>query len=242
MVSRKNILIIILLVGLLNVSGCYAGVQESPALVDSFVIANDIQQARADIEKAGGNVRHIFFDDKVLIGKIPSGLKSKYIDAIYSSGDSVPEKYSVEFNAWKSVLGWNALSVEEKMVDVPEKAEPLINDVFDDGQDLNKLVSVQLKSLPLGALSTDTSLYMAGDVSVSIILPESVSTNPTYNTENWSDDEISSVTAEIINGLNWWANNNPNAKLTYIYNYENRVPINYEPINMVGLSSSSHCR
>lgn len=234
MVSLKNILFVLIFVGLLSVTGCYAGVQESPSLVDSFVVANDISKARADIESSGGYVRHIFFDDKVLIGKMPSDLKSDYIEEIYYYDSSVPSEYSVEFNAWKSVLDWNELSVTDKIKDTPVKVEPLVNDAI--YVDDNEYISD--KSLPLGATQNDPSSYMLGDIAVLLVYPESNgSVDP--NLENWTEFEINSTINETMAGLNWWAERNPNFPLTFVYNYEIRVPTSYEPITRSGNPSNS---
>lgn len=74
----------------------------------------------------------------------------------------------------------------------------------------------------------DTSLYMIGNVSVSVILPESDASSS--NTEDWTPEEIAQVHAEIIDGLNWWAEREPNAHLNFIINFEDQVEIPIEPI------------
>lgn len=231
MVFGKILILMVMLVGLLNISDCYAlPVEKSPSLVDSFVVANDIQNARADIEKAGGSVRHIFFDDKILIGKLPSGFSSRYVDKIYYEDSKVDARYSTYFNAWTNVLNWNKLSVEEKMKDAPVNGEPLVNDVeyTDEKVEFNTLATA--KSLPFGASSTDTSSYMVGDISVSIIFPESNGAIDS-NLEDWEDDEIQNIKNEILLATDWWAARNPNAYLTFVYNYEERVPTGYEPVS-----------
>jgi hypothetical protein len=75
----------------------------------------------------------------------------------------------------------------------------------------------------------DTSLYMIGNVSVSVILPESIG-----GSENWTPEEIAQVHAEVEKGINWWAAQQPNAHLNFIYNYEDSVLIVDEPITQNG--------
>nr|MBA4404986.1 hypothetical protein [Nanoarchaeum sp.] len=236
----KTLIIMIMLVGLLNIAGCYAlPVEKSPSLVDSFVVANDIQNARADIERAGGNVRHIFFDDKILIGKVPSGFNSRYVDKIYYEDSKVDDKYNVYFNAWTSVLNWNKMSVEERMKDAPVGGEPLVNDV-EYSIDVDKLsltVSPE-KTMPFGATSKDTSLYMLGDVGVTIILPESSVNSP--NTENWNVTEVITVVSEVMSTMDWWATRNPNAHIVPIYSFKTNVPIDFEPITSA-TSGTARC-
>jgi len=86
------------------------------------------------------------------------------------------------------------------------------------------------KDLPYGALYTNTSLYMIGDVSVSIILPES-----NEGSEDWTSGEVVEVLVGIISGLDWWTDREPNANIQYIYNLEACVPTSYEPIEMSSL-------
>ena len=95
------------------------------------------------------------------------------------------------------------------------------------------------KDLPYGALTSDTSLYMSGSVSVSVILPESDETST--NSENWTPEEIANVHAEVINGLDWWAANNPDADLVFVYNFEDQVPTQVEPIELIG-STTGRCQ
>jgi len=99
--------------------------------------------------------------------------------------------------------------------------EPLIDDI-------DYLENVVLpKDMPYGAEYTDTSLYMIGDVSVSVILPESLN-----GSEDWTDEEINLVKSKIMAAMDWWAAREPNAHLNFVYNFEERVPTNYEPIEM----------
>ena len=71
----------------------------------------------------------------------------------------------------------------------------------------------------------DTSLYMIGDVSVSVILPESIE-----GSEDWTAEEIAQVHAEVEEGITWWAAQEPGANLNFIFNYEDQVMIDEEAI------------
>ena len=78
----------------------------------------------------------------------------------------------------------------------------------------------------------ETSEYMIGNCSVSIIFLESNSTIPPYDnsTENWNQTRIDKVLSEIRNATDWWSSRNPNANFTFYI--ENRtVQTGYEPIN-----------
>ena len=237
MVKAKlnTIFSVLFLVMVVSLAGCSAEVREAPTkLVDSFIVAKDISLARADVEAAGGEINHIFSDDKVLMGKVPSRFKSKHISKIYYERDPVPKKFSVAFNAWTKNLEWKRMPLDKKMALVDTSLEPIPNDVisFEDdpfAKDFSKeeynAAKKDIYRLPWGADATDTSLYMMGDVSVSVILPES-----NGGSEDWTPQELSDVRAEVLAGLDWWRTNNPDADLTFVSNWEEQIPTTYEPI------------
>lgn len=76
-----------------------------------------------------------------------------------------------------------------------------------------------------------TSDYMAGSVAVGIILVESNGTVD-RSSENWTPAEQQLVFNEIVAGLNWWANLEPRAKLTFVYDEHSSQPLptRVEPI------------
>ncbi|GAB4423500.1 MAG: hypothetical protein Kow0031_02030 [Anaerolineae bacterium] len=78
----------------------------------------------------------------------------------------------------------------------------------------------------------DTSEFMAGSVAVGLVLLESDgSIDP--STENWTDDEKQHVFSEIVNATHWWAQLEPRANLTFVYDdhYTSPLPTGVEPIN-----------
>jgi len=229
---------ILLLTLVLSLSGCAAQVEKAPVkTVDAFVVVDDIAAARADIESAGGRIVHIFPEDKIMIGKIPYRFKSPHVDAVYYEGSKIkPTKGLVFYNAWIKSLQYNKLSVAEKMSMIPEgiPSNPGDDVVFDEEPvKLENLKSFNTKALPTGASLTDTSLYMIGDVSVGVITPESIS-----GSETWTSEELSNVYSEIYIGLNWWSTLNPNARLTFVYDYLEQIPTIHEPIEE--LSTQRH--
>ncbi|MDO8537274.1 MAG: hypothetical protein Q7S21_00150 [archaeon] len=90
--------------------------------------------------------------------------------------------------------------------------------------------------------SVYTSEYMIGDVTVAVLMPESNASSP--NTENWTTQEVTDVTAEVTEGLNWWITQynlrglNSNLHLTFNilvfdpFNYPTQVSTNYETIEL----------
>jgi hypothetical protein len=76
-----------------------------------------------------------------------------------------------------------------------------------------------------------TSDYLAGSVAVGIILVESDGSID-RSSENWTPAEQQLVFNEIAAGLNWWANLEPRAKLSFVYDDHFSQPLStrVEPI------------
>ncbi len=74
-----------------------------------------------------------------------------------------------------------------------------------------------------------TSEYLIGHVAVGLIFPESNGAREEQK-EDWTDDEIERVQAEVQAALDWWASLEPAAHLTFTVETHVRVPTGYEPI------------
>ena len=70
-----------------------------------------------------------------------------------------------------------------------------------------------------------TSAYLLGDVSVGIVLMESVSPDPGENTEDWSADRQDEVIAEIVEAADQLAVMYPDAGLDFFYDKLQRVAL-----------------
>jgi len=186
-------------------------------LQDSFLVVKNIDGARKDIESAGGIVTHIFPEDKILIGKISKNFKSRNVRKIYFEGDRMKNDDFL-YSVWEK-----SLEKEDKPI---KDIDPIYEDVISEEKIELSDLEYQMKRLPSGnALPTDTSLYMIGDISVGVITPESIG-----GSEDWTQQELTEVYSEVMNGLAWWSNLNPNAHLTFTYHFEEQVPTTYEPI------------
>jgi len=78
----------------------------------------------------------------------------------------------------------------------------------------------------------EASEYFIGRVAVGIVLPESDGgVDP--STEDWTEDERALVLSEITAALGWWADLEPNAHLTFVYDDGTAAPTttSYEPIS-----------
>lgn len=76
----------------------------------------------------------------------------------------------------------------------------------------------------------ETSEYLIGDVAVGIIFLES---NGSFDpsTEDWTSAEEANVISEITIGLNWLADQNPAAGVSFVFDVHYKIPTSYEPIN-----------
>jgi parallel beta-helix repeat protein len=75
----------------------------------------------------------------------------------------------------------------------------------------------------------DTSEYMMGSVAVGVFLLESNGAiDP--STENWDTTRKNAVTTKIQQGLTWWAAQNPNTHVNFVYEWHYDIPTSYEPI------------
>jgi len=78
----------------------------------------------------------------------------------------------------------------------------------------------------------ETSQFMIGSVAVGIVLPESNGLTDA-STENWTEAQRLQIVSEIVNALNWWAERESAAQLTFVYDdvAARIVPTALEPIS-----------
>jgi hypothetical protein len=101
---------------------------------------------------------------------------------------------------------------------------PIVNDLRIPSDEWIKSSTI----LSSGPQPTETSDYMVGDISVAIIFPESNgSIDP--NIENWSLERKNQVILKIQSALDWWASQEPKARVKWIYNIYT-IETGYEPI------------
>jgi hypothetical protein len=203
-------------------------------LLDSTSPA-EAREAVQAIEGSGGCVIHVF-PPSALIASLPHSAQTQAIPHFARLYRDVVEGAELGTPAPEARL---ALAVWNHMLTSPPPSaatdsetppgEPLIGDVRpvirtpDPGL---RLVS----AAPPSPGYYETSEFMAGDVAVGIILPESDGSIDAQ-TETWSTPRMDSVVSEIQTGLNWWGTSgNPNGDLTFYYDVHRQVPTGYEPI------------
>ena len=192
------------------------------------------------IKDQGGEVVHAY-PTHVLIGYIPRGIASRLIgqmgilEIIYDVADvKKVSKYGKSAEA--AVEAWNNNfkgKAKLKGLEPPagfKDPPPIAGDLKTRPNSTSRTLAPPASSRPQQALAPgfyDTSEYFMGEVMVGIILPES-----TGGSENWDISRQNSVVSEIQAAMNWWADRDANARLTFVYDIRLSVPTIYEPITL----------
>lgn len=221
-----------------------------------FIFSTPDDQAMRDtidqIEEVDGSVINRFppavawgklaRDQQSAVEAIP-GIKEVVFDQIDPASLGL-----TDIDSQMGLGSWNAHFVE-----TPVKADggqPLINDDLAPAPNLDgkaaKKAGAPLPATkqqqandayraPNGAGFYDTSEFLAGNISVAVILPESTGAIDA-KTESWSQARESAVATEVQNGINWWYDREPAANMSFTFHFYNgrtdsRARTSYEPIN-----------
>jgi hypothetical protein len=191
------------------------------------------------IQASGGRVIHIF-PGQAIIAKMPATAVSQLstqpeISAVFTQPVELAAMDSYGPDARRLAGLWNDLIAPQATVSSIDLA-PL--DHLDEADhtftapDLPESNDLQLASA--GSVTPgyyQTSEYMAGSVAVGVVLVESDGRiDP--STENWTGAEKQLVFSEIVAALNWWAELEPRANLSFVYDdhFSTPLPTRVEPI------------
>lgn len=188
------------------------------------------------VETSGGRIIHTF-PHQAVIAMLPAGARQALAElpgvVLVTTGPvelSTVDAYGSSARSYAGV--WNSL------IDMPSPAPDLIAATHSD-EPIDAFIAPDLPVADQLMAASDsitpgyyqTSEYMAGSVAVGIVLVESDgSVDP--STEDWTADEKQLVFSEIVSALNWWAELDPRANLSFIYDdhFSNPVPVSVEPI------------
>ena len=245
---RKKLLTLILLLtilaSLLPVTGQQASAQIAPGnlafiiLDGTLAYPNVIQSLKA----IGAPVQHIF-PPHALIGQIPPALSGDLsthigIEAIYRDFVNPDELANHGPSVQKASHAWNELLAswtsqdEAGAISVAQAGDEMVNDALLPPDLPTESLTITSEGDSDTPNYYQTSEFMIGTVAVGIILPESNnSIDP--SSEDWTASEQQKVYSEIVAATNWWANMEPAAQLTFIYDdhFSQPVPTSYEPIS-----------
>lgn len=221
-----------------------------------FVFSTKDDAAMRDVIN---QVEHL---DGTLINRFPPSVAwGKLPRANAAAAEQIPGVKKITFDAVNpaelgldnsgALIGvdtWNAHFQEAPVT--PDSGQPLINDDLAPSPALDgKAAKMAGESLPTtkqqqskdayrapnGAGFYDTSEFLAGNISIAVILPESTGAIDA-KTESWSSGREASVASEMQNGINWWYDREPAAQMSFTYHFYNgrtdsRAKTSYEPIN-----------
>jgi hypothetical protein len=222
---------------------------QNDSLVRIFVLFNPgngdptgdpspFDQARDLIRTHGGRVTHAF-PQQAIIARVPPGVEAQLADL---PGVSLVTIQPIELAA-VDIYGptarglasmWNSLAASAA---IASELDLQIADQPTDYEDALTAPDLPLSDQSVALQSSvtpgyyQTSEYLAGSVAVGIVLVESDgSVDP--STENWTADERQLVFNEIVAALNWWAELEPRANLSFVYDdhFSNPLPTGVEPI------------
>jgi len=244
MCGKKLVLVLLtIIVGLWGPASTIHARGEPHARVFVLMTDDDAQQLarlQTSIEANGGRPLHIF-PHQALIVEVPSGAIERLaalpgVAAVFTQAIDLSrvDRYGSDARRFASV--WNGLVT-------PQAAVPDTHAVTtghpDEHNDAFVAPDLPLADgVVLGASTTitpgyyQTSEYMAGSVAVGIVLLESDgSVDP--STEDWTSDEEQHVFSEIVAALDWWAEREPRANLSFVYDdhFSQPLPTGVEPIS-----------
>ena len=94
--------------------------------------------------------------------------------------------------------------------------------------------AIALSGAPFGAAAENTSEFLAGRITINLVLMESDGTIDTQ-TENWTADREALVVSNVVSALDWLRDREPQARLSFTYHLisgrtDARARTGYEPI------------
>ncbi len=184
------------------------------------------QAAAAGIGALGGRVLHAFGD--VLIVELPAGkelaayrvpgIREVALNAVPAGPRSGGTAASFGRAAWNAIA-----SAPDRAAVADADPEPLDDDALtppsvslEAVRSVSKAFAATASVAPYGATALNTSEFLAGSVSINIVLVESDgSIDP--STENWSASRENEVVAAIAQGLEWIRVQEPQSALRFVY-------------------------
>jgi hypothetical protein len=244
------------------VFGAAAFAVPSPAPRPIALVLDDAAPATrakvaAGVAALGGRVVHTF--DDVLVVLLPGGnefsayrlpgVREVALNAV-NPGSRRAAALSAGLAAWNGIAGepktmhrtgpvdepmaHDALVPPPVSLDAVRAASRMTSSVPRDGARLQEPAVIAATGAPFGATELNTSEFLAGAVSVNVILVESDGKiDP--STENWSASREGEVVARIAAGLEWVRTQEPQAALQFVYHViagrtDARARTGYEPI------------
>lgn len=192
--------------------------------------ANSIKEMNViieELEQNNGKIIHRY-PPEILIGRFPDNLLNRLSNRldIKEVINGVVDETAYSFlsqTGQYALYAWNnnfmGLSKGRGLDGIPgPDVVPLSNCIIMKNRVEEVKQHPARSNAPFGAGFEDVSEFLLGEISVAIFFPESDGTNDP-STEDWSASREASSVSEIQNGLDWLANENPNANLSFTYHF-----------------------
>ncbi len=191
----------------------------------------NLAETIAAVRQQGAVVTHIFPPDAFIMrGNLSAAptraiIRQTAVDAAQLAGWTPSARQAAA--VWNSLLP-APVAPADGAPGLGQHPDETLPDAFDAPVSIGRGAASET---PLPDFS-ETSQFFIGSAAVGIVFPESTGqTDP--STEDWTADERTLVVTEIANALNWWAEREPQAHLSFVYdNIEaETIPTAVEPIN-----------
>ena len=176
-----------------------------------LLFTKDIEKAKQEIIAVGGQMTQQF-TDTVFVANLPESVDPKSLDASTPNELSTLDKISqLSVSSWKGLqekvtsrapLGSEGISWDTPGYSAPNHPED------EDDEDPDNVSRAALQR----STGTPTSLYMTGSVAVGVVIVAG-----TQSDLGFSNSEQQKVIQEVQEALNFLANVEPRAKLTFVY-------------------------
>lgn len=178
---------------------------------NTLLFTQDIEKAKQEVISLGGQVTQQF-TDTVFVTNLPDSVTPQSLSASTPDQPSPLDQISqLAADAWRGLQ-------EKEINAAPSKSEglswstpgylPPNPQVTDDSSNLSLAPSAE----PQMSTGTPTSLYMTGSVAVGVVIVSGTQSGLSFSTS-----EQQKVIQEVQEGLNFLANAEPRANLTFIY-------------------------
>lgn len=177
----------------------------------------DLAAARNEIDGLGGRITHQF-SDHAFVAALPDGVTPDDLDhATTAKPQDLDEVTGLLVEAWERRPATETeVSApgpgEGKRWDAPGFQPPAHDDDPDDGPDGGVDGAPTAEGALPHSTGTPTSRYMTGSIAVGVVVVSGPTTELTF-----SPEEHLQVLSEVEEGLNFLANLEPRAKISFVY-------------------------
>ncbi|MFQ5611909.1 MAG: hypothetical protein ACE5H9_07220 [Anaerolineae bacterium] len=193
----------------------------------------DFAKASATIAAYGGHVIHRFPPD-AFIADVPANSPPMVGTSAYFFGP-VPRQdmAGLSPSARQAARIWNhLLGKDASPADAPIPADTHLETLPDAFEPPQSAIGAEAQASDPTPGYYETSEYLIGSVAVGLVLPESNGTTDP-STEDWTEEERALVASKIVAAMDWWAERESRANLSFIYDNlsATTVPTAVEPVS-----------